>query len=54
MIALFPALVRLSLAVQNLSRRPRLVHHVICTAAYIMIILLRITDVIVCAIVALC
>ena len=41
-----PGFARLSLVVQNLHRRPGLVHHVMCATVYVTTILLRINDVI--------
>ena len=45
-VASFPGPARSSLAVQNSRRGPGLVHHVMCAAAYVMTISLRISDVI--------
>ena len=45
-LASFPAPARSSLAVQNSRRGPGLVHHVMCAAAYVTAISLRINDVI--------
>ena len=40
-LASFPGPVGLSLAVRNLRRRPGLVHHIMCAAAYFMTLLLE-------------
>ena len=45
-LASFPGPARSSLAVRNLLRGPGLVHHVMCAAAYVTAISLRINDVI--------
>ena len=45
-VASFPGPARLSLAVRNSRRGPGLVHHVMCAAAYVTAISLRINDVI--------
>ena len=45
-LASFPGPARLSLAVRNLHRGPGLIHHVMCAAAYVTAISLRINDVI--------
>ena len=45
-VASFPGPARSSLAVRNSRRGPGLVHHVMCAAAYVMAISLRINDVI--------
>ena len=49
MVASFPGLAHLSLAVRKSHRKPELIHHMMCAAADITTILLRINDVIGCA-----